>query len=121
MNSHGDTATAYCFSAAAPLDATKVDAAIRALQSCFGADLLRLKGLAEIAGHACEPLLMHVVGHLASPFRHLPDWPRGISETRIVMIVSGPTRSEAARLMTDFLPELIPFGAAPPELAEEIA
>ncbi|MEM8792483.1 MAG: GTP-binding protein [Pseudomonadota bacterium] len=117
VNNHGETASAFCFSAIEPVDPAALDGAVRALQSTFGPDLLRMKGLVEIEGHPYDPRVLHVVGHIASPIRILDGWPDGVSQTRIVMIVSGPGRKGAANMMTSFLPNLRPFKADAPSLA----
>lgn len=109
VNRHGDAATAYCFSAAGPIDPGALDEAIAALQASFGLNLLRMKGLVELKGHPGSPRVLHVVGHIASPPRLLDGWPDGVDATRIVMIVSGPGRKAAPVMLTRFLPELTPF------------
>ncbi|MEM7506735.1 MAG: GTP-binding protein [Pseudomonadota bacterium] len=117
VNNHGETASAYCFSADGPTHAAALEDAISALQATFGADLLRIKGLVEIVGHPTAPMVLHVVGHLANPSRLLDGWPDGISQTRIVMIVSGAGRAGAGTMMSSFLPELRPFKAEAASLA----
>ncbi|MGF1553788.1 MAG: CobW family GTP-binding protein [Paracoccaceae bacterium] len=111
---HGDTASAFCFSATGPVDPRALEQAIAALQSSFGADLLRAKGLVEIAGHPDAPRVLHVVGHATSPPRLLDGWPTGVGGTRIVAIVSGPGRDNAPGMLYRFLPELRPFREASP-------
>ncbi|MEL6477535.1 MAG: GTP-binding protein [Pseudomonadota bacterium] len=109
VNAHGDTASAFCFSANGPVDPSALNDAIHGLQARFGADLLRMKGLVELQGHPGAPCVLHVVGHLASPLKILDGWPDGVSETRIVMIVSGSDRKEAATMLKSSLPELTAF------------
>lgn len=108
-NRHGDTASAFCFSATGPVDPVALDRAIFDLRRSFGADLLRIKGLVEISGEPSAPLLLHVVGHIASPPRLLDGWPTGVDATRIVMIVSGSKRAEAPDLLTETVQELSAF------------
>jgi len=108
VNIHGDT-TAFCFSANGPIVLAALENAVSALQASFGADLLRMKGLVEIADHPDTPRALHVVGHVASPPRMLDGWPDGIGSTRVVMIVSGPDRHAAPRILARFVPELEPF------------
>ncbi|MEM7525816.1 MAG: GTP-binding protein [Pseudomonadota bacterium] len=110
-NQHGDAASAYCFTADAPIALDALDAAISALQASFGADLLRLKGLVDIAGDPCRPLLVHVAGHALGPPRQLDRWPDGVDQTRIVVILGGAMRAEGPRMLQAFLPALKPFGA----------
>ncbi len=114
VNRHGEAATAYCFTAEEPLDLHTLGEAIAALQASFGSDLLRVKGLVEIAEEPSGPLILHAVGHATSPPALLDGWPDGIDGTRIVLILSGPARAEATPMLASFLPELRPFGAAPP-------
>lgn len=113
-HSHGDTASAFCFSASGPVDPGKLHDAISALQASFGPNLLRIKGLVEVAGRPSSPLLLHVVGHIASPPTLLEEWPEGVDATRLVLIVSGPGRAEAAEMLRNFVPEFHGFEADAP-------
>ena len=117
VNRHGEAATAYCFTAKEPLDLHTLGEALAALQASFGSDLLRVKGLVKIADEPSGPLILHAVGHATSPPALLDGWPEGIDGTRIVLILSGPMRQEATPMLASFLPELRPFGTAPPRSA----
>ncbi len=108
-NQHGDTATAFCFSANDPVDPKALENAVEGLQASFGKDLLRIKGLVEIAGHPGSPREVHVVGHVSSPPHLLDAWPSGIERTRLVMIVSGPRRNDAPGMLMRQLPGLSEF------------
>ncbi|MEL6265083.1 MAG: GTP-binding protein, partial [Pseudomonadota bacterium] len=109
VNRHGDTASAYCFTASGPVDPWALEQAVAALQASFGPDLLRLKGLVALAGHPGTPRVLHVVGHVTSPPRLLDGWPDGVGATRMVAIVSGAGRDNAPGMLYRFLPELQPF------------
>ncbi|MEO1774936.1 MAG: GTP-binding protein [Pseudomonadota bacterium] len=113
VNRHGDTASAFCFSATGPVDPWALEKAIVALQDALGRDLLRIKGLVEIAGQPGCPRVLHVVGHVSSAPRLLDGWPEGIDATRLVMIVAGPEREAAAAMLQRFLPELVAFTPEP--------
>jgi G3E family GTPase len=119
VNNHGNTASAFCFSATDPLDPDALENAVRALQVSLGPDLLRMKGMVELDGHPDEPCVVHVVGHIVSPFRLLDGWPDGVDATRLVLIVGGSAREAAAEAFQKFLPQLQPFqeGAHTAELA----
>ena len=97
VNRHGDKVTAFCYSATRPVHPWGLENAVQAVQATFGPDLLRIKGLVELAGQPDRPRVLHVVGYLSGPPRFLDGWPSGIDGTRIVMIVSGPGRAQGGR------------------------
>jgi len=109
VNAHDDSATAYCFTATAPIDPEALHTTIRVLQTSLGRDLLRMKGIIELAGYPDAPRVLHVAGHIYNPPRLLDGWPEGVDRTRIVLIVSGPGRDAAAEAFQKFLPELRMF------------
>ncbi|MEM9430790.1 MAG: GTP-binding protein [Pseudomonadota bacterium] len=112
VNRHGDTATAFCFETHVPIEEQALETAIWALRTGLGANLLRMKGLVQLADTPGRPGVVHVVGHVASPLRRLEQWPDGIGTTRLVLIVGGEEREEAAAILTRLLPALRPFAAA---------
>ncbi|MEM1265841.1 MAG: GTP-binding protein [Pseudomonadota bacterium] len=116
VNRHGDTATAFCFEAHVPIEEQALETAIWALRTGLGANLLRMKGLVELSGAPGRPGVIHVVGHVATPLRHLERWPDGLAATRLVLIVGGAERGEAAAMLTRLLPALRPFVAARGEI-----
>ncbi|MBT9244030.1 GTP-binding protein [Gemmobacter fulvus] len=109
-NNHGDSVTAFCFMADQPIEARVMQMAIGALQQTFGPDLLRLKGLVEIAELPGRPTVFHVVQHILSPPRSLPVWPEGMEGSRLVVIAAGPGRNQLPPMLTTFLPELRQVG-----------
>jgi G3E family GTPase len=54
-----------------------------------GEDLLRVKGLVQLAESPERPLVIHGVQHLFSPPETLPAWPGEDRRTRIVFITRG--------------------------------
>jgi G3E family GTPase len=54
-----------------------------------GADLLRVKGLVNLADDPEHPLVIHGVQHLFSPPESLSAWPSADRRTRIVFITRG--------------------------------
>ncbi|MEO1601799.1 MAG: GTP-binding protein [Pseudomonadota bacterium] len=111
VNAHSTTASAFCFTAAAPIRTRALKTALRDLQGALGHNLLRLKGLVDTTGSPGEPRVVHVVGHAMSPMRFLGGWPKGVDCTRLVMIVGGPDRRSAVDAFRRVLPELQPFEA----------
>jgi G3E family GTPase len=69
---------------------------IEALAAFKGSALLRLKGLANVAGFA-GPVALNAVHHLVHPPEMLPRWPDADRRTRLVLITRGLDRDAAAR------------------------
>ena len=102
--------SAYCFMADRPIEGRVMHMAIGALQNTFGPDLLRLKGIVELAEMPGRPAVLHVVQHLLAPPRPLPGWPEGMEGSRLVVIAAGPGRAEVPGMLTGFLPEFRQVG-----------
>jgi G3E family GTPase len=117
VNSHSDTASAFCFEAVDPVDSLDLDNALRALQVSLGSNLLRVKGVVAMKGHPDSPRIVHIVGHVVSPPRLLNGWPDGVDKTRLVLIVSGPSREEAAEAFRKLLPQMRQFRGATDQAA----
>jgi len=109
-NRHGDQVSAFCFAADAPIEGRVIHMAIGALQQSFGPDLLRLKGVVELAELPGKPAVLHVVQHLMSPPRSLPGWPEGMDRSRLVIIAAGKGRDQLPLMLQGFLPEMQRIG-----------
>ncbi|MDR0808863.1 MAG: GTP-binding protein [Gemmobacter sp.] len=110
VNRHGGNITAFCFMADEAIEGRVMQMAIGALQQTYGPDLLRLKGLVELAELPGRPTVFHVVQHVLSPPRALPAWPEGMAGSRLVLIVAGPGRAQVPAMMQAFLPEMRQVG-----------
>ena len=87
VNRHGPDIRAFCITRDRPLDWPKLRAWLEALTSLRGADLLRLKGVVNVAG-VRGPVVLHGVQHVFHPPTQLEDWPAGDDRrTRLVFIV----------------------------------
>lgn len=103
---HDDVAKAYCFGADGPVDAQSLDEALDYLRFTLGRDLLRVKGLVELDGYPDKPRLVHIAGHIQSPARLIEGWPKGVTQTRLIVIISGEEREEVIAEFAQRLPEL---------------
>jgi G3E family GTPase len=101
----------YAFTCEKPIEGRVIQMAIGAMQNSFGADLLRVKGIIELAEVPGEPVVIHAVQHLQSPPKFLDGWPEGMDHSRLVVIVAGPGRAELPRMLGAFLPEFRPVQA----------
>jgi len=95
---HADSIRAYAFASASPLSAPAAARFLEALRTMLGPRLLRVKGLAAIAEHPDQPLLIQGAQHVFHAPRRLAAWPDGDRRTRIVVIVDGVERAVVERL-----------------------
>jgi len=75
----------FCIVRDAPIDARALRKWLGSLISLRGADLLRIKGIVDVAG-AGRPLVIQGVQHLFHPPTNLDAWPGGDKRTKIVFI-----------------------------------
>ncbi len=73
----------------APIPAAALTLFLEALADHCGSDLLRLKGLIQIAEHPAQPAVIHGVQHVFHPPRWLDAWPSEDRRTRMVFIARG--------------------------------
>ncbi|HEV3160908.1 MAG TPA: GTP-binding protein, partial [Xanthobacteraceae bacterium] len=66
-----------------------------------GADILRLKGLLNVAG-VPTPVLINGVQHIVHPPSHLEAWPDADRRSRLVFIVRGLQRARIERSLAIF-------------------
>ena len=69
------------------------------LTALRGPDLLRVKGLVNVAGHA-GPLVVQGVQHLFHPPIELAEWPSADRATRLVFITKGIERTTVETLIS---------------------
>jgi G3E family GTPase len=72
-----------------PVHAVALTLFLQALAETMGADLLRLKGIVEVAEAPDTPAVVHGVQHVFHPMGWLDAWPGGVRESRLVMIGKG--------------------------------
>jgi len=93
---HSDGIASFVLEAAEPFDWPTFARAMETLTALRGADLLRVKGLLNVAG--CRgPVVIQYVQHLAHPPVELERWPDEKHTSRIVFI----TRKIAERQVRD--------------------
>jgi len=87
VNRHGDI-RAFCLTARAPLDWAAFGLWLSMLLNRHGSEILRVKGLLNIAGIEA-PVVVHGVQHTVHKPEHLAVWPDGDTRTRLVVIARG--------------------------------
>lgn len=96
-NRHGADIRAFALTPDRPLDWTVFGIWLTMLLNRHGEQVLRVKGILDVAG-ADRPVAIHGVQHLIHPPTHLRAWPDGARRSRIVFIVRGldPAAIEAS-------------------------
>lgn len=98
---HSHTEGIGTFSATfeAPVSRAGLATWLSMLASLKGSQLLRVKGIVNVAG---EPYVVDVVQCVAHEPRKLDAWPTADRRTRIVFIVRGPTREAIEKTFSAF-------------------
>ncbi len=84
-----------------PLDWTAFGVWASMLLHRHGADVLRLKGLLNVAG-VPTPVLINGVQHIVHPPSHLEEWPDGDRRSRLIFIVRRLQRARIERSLEVF-------------------
>lgn len=100
---HGHTEDVQSFAITfdEPLDWTAFGVWASMLLHRHGADILRLKGLLNVAG-VPTPVLINGVQHIVHPPSHLEEWPDADRRSRLVFIVRGLQRMPIERSLAVF-------------------
>lgn len=102
VNRHDDHIRAFCLTRAEPIDWARFVAWIEMLITLRGADLLRIKGILDVAGSE-QPVAVHGIQHLFHPPALLPSWAGQERRSRLVFITRDLERAWLERSMQDFL------------------
>ena len=100
-NRHDARIRAFCLRFEKPLDWAKFVDWIEMLIALHGANLLRVKGILNIAGNA-GPVAIHGVQHLFHPPVELASWPDGDHASRLVFITRDIEEASLAKGLEAF-------------------
>jgi len=98
---HDANIHAYCLTREAPFVWDRLAAWIETLTLTHGANILRLKGIVNLAGEPA-PVALHGVQHLFHPPVMLEAWPDNDRRSKLVLIVKGLGREELERGLDSF-------------------
>jgi G3E family GTPase len=98
---HTDAVQSFAVVFDRPLDWTAFGIWASMLLHRHGADVLRLKGLLNVAGLA-TPVLINAVQHIVHPPSHLEQWPDADRRSRLIFIVRALQRTRIERSLTVF-------------------
>ncbi|MES2536904.1 MAG: GTP-binding protein [Pseudomonadota bacterium] len=91
VNRHASDIGSFHLSFDQPLHWEHVAAWLDALVLAHGDQLLRVKGILDVAGRS-RPIIVQAVQHLFHPPAELAAWPAGERQSRIVFITQGLSR-----------------------------
>ena len=103
-NRHDDHIRAFCLRYETPLDWAKFTDWIEMLISLHGTNLLRIKGILNVAG-SDGPVAIHGVQHLFHPPVELPAWPDEDHASRLVFITRDIEEATLAKGLAAFQAE----------------
>jgi len=72
-----------------------------------GPNLLRIKGIVNVAG---RPIVIQAVQHMFHPLSELPDWPDDDHRSRIIFITRDVPREQIERTLDVLSLEIAPQG-----------
>ena len=99
---HADDIHAFALVFDQPLEWTAFGIWLTMLLNRHGNEVLRVKGILDVAG-ADAPVAVHGVQHLVHPPVHMRAWPDGERRSRIVFIVKGLERGAIERSLAAFV------------------
>jgi G3E family GTPase len=88
-HSHQSDITSFTLVLDEPLAAATLSLLLSALAENCGNDLLRMKGIVNVAEHPRQPAVIHGVQHVYHAPQWLPRWPSEDRRTRLVFIARG--------------------------------
>ncbi len=86
INRHDEKVRAFCLTYGKPLEWERFTSWVEMLTTLYGSDILRIKGLLNVAGEDL-PLAIHGVQHVFHPPVRLDAWPDADRSSRLVFIV----------------------------------
>jgi G3E family GTPase len=102
-NRHDARVRAFSLATDQAIPAGTVDMFLDLLRSVHGPNLLRVKGVVQLAESPDSPLVIHGVQHVFHPPARLDAWPDDDHRTRLVFIVRDIDPSEIQGLFQAFL------------------
>jgi G3E family GTPase len=102
-NRHDARIRAFGLTSPQAVPAGAFDMFMDLVRSLYGPNLLRVKGVVQLAEHPDQPVVVHAVQHLMHPAVRLERWPDSDHSTRMVFIV----RDIEPRVITELFNALL--------------
>ncbi len=101
LSRHDDSIRSFVFTLDHPIAETALTRWLEMLVAFQGPDLLRVKGIVNVAGRP-GPLVIQGVQHIFHPPIELPAWPSDDRRTRIVFITRGLEEASVGKVLDLF-------------------
>ncbi|MCX7296319.1 MAG: GTP-binding protein [Hyphomicrobiales bacterium] len=115
VNRHDDHIVSFVLTTDKPIPAGTLDMFLELLRATYGANLLRMKGIVDVAEMPGTPVVVHGVQHVFHPTAQLERWPDEDRRTRLVFITKDLPERTVRELFEAFL------GAAAPDRPDRAA
>lgn len=102
-HSHHGTIRAFSLDCEETMDYTTIEAFLDLLKNLYGPQLLRIKAIIALHDDPSRPLVLHGVQTFFHPPKRLAAWPKGITQTRFVIIADGIEKEAIQKLFNAFL------------------
>ncbi len=102
VNRHDDSIRSFCITFDQPLTWATAAAALDALVTYRGPDLLRVKGILNVSD-STKPVVIHGVQHVFHPPSVLEAWPDEDRRSKIVFITRDLPESTIRKVFTSFI------------------
>lgn len=99
VNRHDDHITAFCIRHDQPIPSAAAGFFLDVLMAERGSDLLRIKGILNIAEVPSKPMVIHGVQHVIHSPAYLQSWPSEDHDSRLVFIVKDITKKSIEDLL----------------------
>ena len=110
-NRHDERIRAFSLATETAIGASTLDLFLELLRSLHGPNLLRMKGIVNVAEMPDTPVVIHGVQHVLHPPARLPSWPDDDRRTRLVFIVKDIKPQVVRELFDAFLGNALTDGA----------
>ncbi len=99
VNRHDDHISAFCIRHEEPIPSAAAGFFLDVLMAERGSDLLRIKGILNIAEVPSKPMVIHGVQHVIHTPAYLDAWPSDDHDSRLVFIVKDMTKESIENLL----------------------
>ncbi|WP_144751734.1 CobW family GTP-binding protein [Bartonella saheliensis] len=101
-HTHHSTIRAFSLNCKEPIDYTTLHTFLELLNNFYGAKILRIKAIIALCDDPHRPLVLHGIQTFFHPPTRLPAWPKGITQTHLVIIADGLEKEVIEKLFNAF-------------------